>query len=70
MSQPQPRPKYKFETVRKNKPLKIPIIKGNRDNAMKALRAAYAWGGRYNVILFGRTERVDGKWYMVIRKHR
>ena len=68
---PQPRPKYNFKDVTKDNPLKIPIRAGNdRDDAMKALRAAYAWGKRHKVVLFGKTEASEsGMLYMVIRRH-
>ena len=72
---PSPRPKYNFKDVTKEIPLKIPIRAGNdRDDAMKALRAAYAWGKRHNVTMFGKTERLldrdmEFREYMVIRRH-
>lgn len=68
---PAPRPKYNFKDVTKDNPLYIPIKAGNdRTDAMKALRAAYAWGKRHNVVLFGVTEYLGpGAPRMVIRRH-
>jgi hypothetical protein len=69
MSSPSPRPKYNFKDVSKDKPLRVPIVSGDRRNAMKALRAAYAWGKRHKVVMFGTTEYWLGDPHMVIRRH-
>ena len=71
MRYPSPRPKYNFKDVSKENPLFVPICAGgDRTDAMKALRAAYAWGRRHNVVMFGKTELDDKHGYrMVIRTH-
>lgn len=69
MSEPKPRAKYLFYKLNKDRPLKVEIVDGDRSDAMRALRAAYAWGRRNDKILFGKTEVIDGKTYLVIRRH-
>lgn len=66
---PSPRPKYNFKDVTKDNPLYIQIHDYERRDAMRALRAAYAWGKRHNVVLFGKTEMKGKDVFMVIRRH-
>lgn len=68
MCEPKPRPKYKFNTVTYDNPLRVRIVKGDRSAAMRALRAAYAWGKRNNARFFGQTKVYgSGVWMFIYR---
>ena len=69
MTEPKPRVKYLFHKLNKDNPLKIEIVDGDRSEAMRALRAAYAWGRRNGKVLFGKTEVIGDKTYLIIRRH-
>lgn len=70
MTEPKPRPKYNFSKVTYGNPLRIRIINGDRTHAMRALRAAYAWGRRNNKTFFGQTKVCGSGSYMIIYRER
>lgn len=70
MTEPKPRPKYRFDKVTYGNPLRVRIANGDRRAAMRALRAAYAWGKRNNKVFFGQTKVCGSGAYMMIYRAR
>lgn len=56
----QPRKKYRFGLMKVGDVKTIAIENGNRQDAIRALKAAHAYGARHGWVFFGVTEFVDG----------